>query len=76
MEMSAGFDLYRASHPSWNGLGPRQGEPALRYNWMRPTATDQGLELGRPTSASHFELSNLTTLVNVKNQQADGQRRR
>ena len=55
-------------------LGLRQkGNPAFVYNCMSDGELDEGSTWEAAMSASHFELSNLITLVDVNNQQADGQ---
>jgi transketolase len=55
-------------------LGLRQkGNPAFVYNCMSDGELDEGSTWEAALSASHFELSNLITLVDVNNQQADGQ---
>ena len=55
-------------------LGLRQkGNPAFIYNCMSDGELDEGSTWEAAMSASHFELSNLITLVDVNNQQADGQ---
>lgn len=55
-------------------LGLRQkGNPAFVYNCMSDGELDEGSTWEAAMSAAHFELSNLITLVDVNNQQADGQ---
>ena len=55
-------------------LGLRQkGNPAFVYNCMSDGELDEGSTWEAAMSASHFELANLITLVDVNNQQADGQ---
>ena len=55
-------------------LGLRQKRnPAFVYNCMSDGELDEGSTWEAAMSASHFELSNLITLVDVNNQQADGQ---
>jgi transketolase len=55
-------------------LGLRQkGNPALVYNCMSDGELDEGSTWEAAMSASHFQLANLITLVDVNNQQADGQ---
>jgi transketolase len=54
-------------------LGLRQkGNPAFVYNCMSDGELDEGSTWEAAMSASHFELANLITLVDVNNQQADG----
>jgi transketolase len=54
-------------------LGLRQkGNPAFVYNCMSDGELDEGSTWEAAMSASHFQLSNLITLVDVNNQQADG----
>jgi transketolase len=55
-------------------LGLRQkGNPAFVYNCMSDGELDEGSTWEAAMSASHFQLANLITLVDVNNQQADGQ---
>jgi transketolase len=55
-------------------LGLRQkGNPAFVYNCMSDGELDEGSTWEGAMSAAHFELANLITLVDVNNQQADGQ---
>jgi transketolase len=55
-------------------LGLRQkGNPAFVYNCMSDGELDEGSTWEAAMSASHFQLSNLITLIDVNNQQADGQ---
>jgi transketolase len=55
-------------------LGLRQKKnPAFVYNCMSDGELDEGSTWEAAMSASHFGLSNLITLVDVNNQQADGQ---
>jgi transketolase len=55
-------------------LGLRQkGNPAFVYNCMSDGELDEGSTWEAAMSASHFQLTNLITLVDVNNQQADGQ---
>lgn len=55
-------------------LGLRQkGNPAFVYNCMSDGELDEGSTWEAAMSASHFKLANLITLVDVNNQQADGQ---
>jgi transketolase len=55
-------------------LGLRhKGNPAFVYNCMSDGELDEGSTWEAAMSASHFELANLITLVDVNNQQADGQ---
>src|SRR6476659_7171360 len=55
-------------------LGLRQKKnPAFVYNSMSDGELDEGSTWEAALSASHFGLSNLITLVDVNNQQADGQ---
>jgi len=49
-----------------------KGNPAFVYNCMSDGELDEGSTWEAAMSASHFELSNLITLVDVNNQQADG----
>ena len=54
-------------------LGLRQKKnPAFVYNCMSDGELDEGSTWEAAMSASHFGLSNLITLVDVNNQQADG----
>lgn len=50
-----------------------KGNPAFVYNCMSDGELDEGSTWEAAMSASHFQLSNLITLVDVNNQQADGQ---
>jgi transketolase len=55
-------------------LGLRQkGNLAFVYNCMSDGELDEGSTWEAAMSASHFQLANLITLVDVNNQQADGQ---
>jgi transketolase len=55
-------------------LGLRQKKnPAFVYNCMSDGELDEGSTWEAAMSASHFGLSNLICLVDVNNQQADGQ---
>ena len=55
-------------------LGLRQKKnPACVYNCMSDGELDEGSTWEAALSASHFGLSNLVCLVDVNNQQADGQ---
>jgi len=55
-------------------LGLRQKKnPAFVYNCMSDGELDEGSTWEAALSASHFGLSNLICLVDVNNQQADGQ---
>jgi transketolase len=55
-------------------LGLRQKKnPAFVYNCMSDGELDEGSTWEAAMSASHFGLSNLITIVDVNNQQADGQ---
>jgi transketolase len=51
----------------------QKGNPAFVYNCMSDGELDEGSTWEGAMSASHFQLSNLITLVDVNNQQADGQ---
>lgn len=51
----------------------QKGNPAFVYNCMSDGELDEGSTWEAALSASHFELSNLITLVDINNQQADGQ---
>ena len=50
-----------------------KGNPAFVYNCMSDGELDEGSTWEAAMSASHFELANLICLVDVNNQQADGQ---
>src|SRR6476620_2352249 len=55
-------------------LGLRQKKnPAFVYNCMSDGELDEGSTWEAALSASHFGLSNLICLVDINNQQADGQ---
>lgn len=55
-------------------LGLREKKnPAFVYNCMSDGELDEGSTWEAAMSASHFELSNLIALVDINNQQADGQ---
>jgi transketolase len=55
-------------------LGLRQkNNPAFVYNCMSDGELDEGSTWEAALSASHFRLTNLICLVDVNNQQADGQ---
>jgi transketolase len=51
----------------------QKGNPAFVYNCMSDGELDEGSTWEAAMSASHFELANLICLVDVNNQQADGQ---
>ncbi len=74
MEMSGGSLGQGLPIAVGMALGLRQkGNPAFVYNCMSDGELDEGSTWEAAMSASHFELSNLITLVDVNNQQADGQ---
>ena len=55
-------------------LGLRQKRnPAFVYNCMSDGELDEGSTWEAAMSASHFQLSNLVCIVDINNQQADGQ---
>ena len=74
MEMSGGSLGQGLPIAVGMALGLRQkGNPAFVYNCMSDGELDEGSTWEAAMSASHFELSNLIALVDVNNQQADGQ---
>jgi transketolase len=74
MEMSGGSLGQGLPIAVGMALGLRQkGNPAFVYNCMSDGELDEGSTWEAAMSASHFQLSNLITLVDVNNQQADGQ---
>ena len=74
MEMSGGSLGQGLPIAVGMALGLRQkGNPAFVYNCMSDGELNEGSTWEAAMSASHFELSNLITLVDVNNQQADGQ---
>jgi len=74
MEMSGGSLGQGLPIAVGMALGLRQkGNPAFVYNCMSDGELDEGSTWEAALSASHFELANLITLVDVNNQQADGQ---
>ena len=74
MEMSGGSLGQGLPIAVGMALGLRQkGNPAFVYNCMSDGELDEGSTWEAAMSASHFELANLITLVDVNNQQADGQ---
>ena len=73
MEMSGGS--LGQGLPIAVGMAPglrQKRNPAFVYNCMSDGELDEGSTWEAAMSASHFELSNLITLVDVNNQQADG----
>ena len=74
MEMSGGSLGQGLPIAVGMALGLRQkGNPAFVYNCMSDGELDEGSTWEAAMSATHFQLSNLITLVDVNNQQADGQ---
>jgi transketolase len=74
MEMSGGSLGQGLPIAVGMALGLRQkGNPAFVYNCMSDGELDEGSTWEAAMSAAHFELANLICLVDVNNQQADGQ---
>ncbi len=73
MEMSGGSLGQGLAIAVGMALGLRhKRNPAFVYNSMSDGELDEGATWEAAMSASHFGLSNLVTLVDVNNQQADG----
>jgi transketolase len=73
MEMSGGSLGQGLSIAVGMALGLRQkNNPAFVYNSMSDGELDEGSTWEAAMSAAHFGLSNLITLIDVNNQQADG----
>jgi transketolase len=74
MEMSGGSLGQGLPIAVGMALGLRQkANPAFVYNCMSDGELDEGSTWEAAMSAAHFELANLICLVDVNNQQADGQ---